>query len=104
MQLARYATRLITIFHIDTSKNGKITLDLLGSLMLFIQQYVSNQKKPKWTALIIIDSQATKSTCKGKAAEESEGFCNYKTTKGIKRHLAVNRLKFHFSHLTFNTF
>lgn len=48
------------------------------------------QKKPKWTTLIIIDSQAVKNTCN--AGVESKGFCHYKCTNGIKRHLAVDTL------------
>ena len=45
-------------------------------------------KKPEWTTLIIIDSQAVKNTCN--ASRESSGFCFYKSTNGIKRHLAVD--------------
>ncbi|WP_371257786.1 transposase [Synechococcus sp. PCC 7502] len=57
------------------------------------------KKKPKWTTLIIIDSQATKTTCN--AGVESRGFCSYKATNGIKRHLAVDSLGFpFFTHLT----
>jgi hypothetical protein len=52
----------------------------------------TSQKKPKWTTLIIIDSQATKNTCN--ASIESKGFCSYKATNGIKRHLAVDSLGF----------
>ena len=59
----------------------------------------TSQKKPKWTTLIIIDSQATKNTCN--ASIESKGFCSYKATNGIKRHLAVDSLGFpFFTHLT----
>lgn len=36
----------------------------------------TGQKKPKWTTLIIIDSQAVKNTCN--ASVESKGFCFYK--------------------------
>jgi len=57
------------------------------------------KKKPKWTTLIIIDSQATKNTCN--ASAESKGFCSYKATNGIKRHLAVDSLGFpFFTHCT----
>lgn len=52
------------------------------------------QKKPKWTRLLIIDSQAVKNTCN--ASIESKGFCFYKATNGIKRHLAVDILGFPF--------
>jgi transposase len=57
------------------------------------------KKKAKWTTLIIIDSQAVKNTCN--ASVESKGFCFYKATNGIKRHLAVDTLGFpFFSHCT----
>ncbi len=56
-------------------------------------------KKPEWTTLIIIDSQAVKNTCN--ASRESSGFCFYKSTNGIKRHLAVDSLGFpFFTHCT----
>jgi hypothetical protein len=44
--------------------------------------------------LLIIDSQAVKNTCN--AGVESKGFCFYKATNGIKRHLAVDSLGFPF--------
>ena len=57
------------------------------------------QKKRTWTTLIIIDSQAVKNTCN--AEVESKGFCAYKATNGIKRHLAVDSLGFpFFTHCT----
>lgn len=57
------------------------------------------KKKAKWTTLIIIDSQAVKNTCN--ASTESKGFCFYKSTNGIKRHLAVDSLGFpFFTHCT----
>lgn len=40
------------------------------------------------------DSQAVKNTCN--ASVESKGFCFYKATNGIKRHLAVDTLGFPF--------
>ncbi|WP_446684834.1 transposase [Cyanobacterium sp. IPPAS B-1200] len=43
---------------------------------------------------MIIDSQAVKNTCN--AGVESRGFCGYKLTNGIKRHLAVDSLGFPF--------
>jgi hypothetical protein len=49
-------------------------------------------KKPKWTQLMIIDSQTVKNTYQ--ASVETKGFCFYKATNGIKRHLAVNTLGF----------
>ncbi|MEL6322262.1 MAG: transposase, partial [Cyanobacteria bacterium J06626_14] len=49
--------------------------------------------------MMIIDSQAVKNTCN--AEMESNGFCHYKSTNGIKRHLAVDSLGFpFFSHCT----
>ena len=39
---------------------------------------------------MMIDSQAVKNTCK--ASIESKGYCFYKSTNGIKRHLAVDTL------------
>ena len=57
------------------------------------------KKKPKWTTLMIIDSQAVDNTCN--ASIESKGFCSYKMKNGIKRHLAVDILGFpFFSHCT----
>jgi len=73
----------------------------------------TRQKKPKWTWLLIVDSQAVKNTCN--ASVESKGFCHYKCTNGrefwdrfsapksliIKRHLAVDTLgKPFFTHCT----
>ena len=47
----------------------------------------------------MIDSQAVKNTCN--AGIESKGFCFYKSTNGIKRHLAVDTLGFpFFTHCT----
>ena len=49
--------------------------------------------------MLIIDSQAVKNTCN--ASIESKGFCHYKCTNGIKRHLAVDTLGFpFFTHCT----
>jgi len=49
--------------------------------------------------LLIIDSQAVKNTCN--ASIDSKGFCHYKCTNGIKRHLAVDPLGFpFFTHCT----
>jgi len=67
--------------------------------MHYIVRQESKLKKTKWTTLIIIDSQATKNTCN--ASVESKGFCSYKATNGIKRHLAVDSLGFpFFTHCT----
>ena len=43
---------------------------------------------------MIIDSQAVKNTCN--ASVDSKGYCFYKSTNGIKRHLAVDTLGFPF--------
>ncbi len=49
--------------------------------------------------MIIIDSQAVKNTCN--ASVDTKGFCFYKSTNGIKRHLAVDTLGFpFFTHCT----
>jgi len=57
------------------------------------------KKKPRWTTLLIIDSQAVKNTCNAGIA--SQGFCHYKVTNGIKRHLAVDTIGFpFFTHCT----
>ena len=57
------------------------------------------KKKPQYTSLIIIDSQAVKNTCN--AAKDTSGFCFYKNTNGIKRHLAVDTLGLpFFTHCT----
>ena len=42
----------------------------------------------------MIDSQAVKNTCN--ASIETKGFCFYKCTNGIKRHLATDSLGFPF--------
>lgn len=48
---------------------------------------------------MIVDSQAVKNTCNAKV--ESKGYCFYKSTNGIKRHLAVDTLGFpFFTHCT----
>jgi transposase len=60
---------------------------------------VQVKKNGKWTTLILIDSQAVKNTCN--ASSDSNGFCHYKATNGIKRHLAVDSLGFpFFTHCT----
>jgi len=48
---------------------------------------------------MLIDSQAVKNTCN--ASVTSKGYCFYKLTNGIKRHLAVDTLGFpFFTHCT----
>ncbi len=39
---------------------------------------------------MLVDSQAVKNTCN--ASKASKGFCAYKATNGLKRHLAVDTL------------
>ncbi len=47
----------------------------------------------------MIDLQAVKNTCN--VGIETKGYCFYKSTKGIKRHLAVDSLGFpFFTHCT----
>lgn len=59
----------------------------------------AGKKKAQWTTLLIIDSQAVKNTCN--ASVNSKGYCFYKSTNGIKRHLAVDTLGFpFFTHCT----
>ena len=75
--------------------------DVLDNLLNTLHAKVREQvkKKPKWTTLILIDSQAVKNTCN--ASITSKGFCSYKATNGIKRHLAVDTLGFpFFTHCT----
>ena len=48
---------------------------------------------------MIIDSQAVQNTCN--ASVDSKGYCFYKSSNGIKRHLAVDTLGFpFFTHCT----
>ena len=74
---------------------------VLEKLMTLLHEKVREQsdKKPKWTRLMMADSQAVKNTCN--ASVESKGFCHYKATNGIKRHLVVDTLGFpFFTHCT----
>jgi transposase len=74
---------------------------ILDKMMTELHAQVRQQakKKPKWTTLMIVDSQAVKNTCN--ASVDSKGFCHYKTTNGIKRHLVVDSLGFpFFTHCT----
>jgi transposase len=64
-------------------------------LMQVLHEQVRTQvKKPRWTTLMIIDSQAVKNTCN--TGVDSKGFCFYKATNEIKRHLTVDTLGFPF--------
>lgn len=66
---------------------------VLEQMMTALHSRVRQQvkKKPRWTRLLIVDSQAVKNTCN--ASVKSKGFCHYKYTNGIKRHLAVDTLE-----------
>jgi transposase len=84
-------------WHYKQWREAKVFEKLMSLLHGQVRQQV--KKKPKWTRLIIIDSQAVKNTCN--ASIESKGFCFYKATNGIKRHLAVDTLGFpFFTHCT----
>ncbi len=75
--------------------------EIIENIMTILHSRVREQvnKKGQWTTLLIIDSQAVKNTCN--ASIESKGFCFYKSTNGIKRHLAVDTLGFpFFTHCT----
>ncbi|NJK64849.1 MAG: IS5 family transposase [Synechococcaceae cyanobacterium SM2_3_1] len=69
------------------------TFDKLGK---FCHQKLREQvdKNPHYSSLIMVDSQAVKNTCT--ASKDTSGFCLYKATNGIKRHLAVDSLGFPF--------
>ncbi len=74
---------------------------VIENMMRKLHEQVREQvkKRTNWTTLLIIDSQAVKNTCN--ASIESKGFCFYKSTNGIKRHLAVDTLGFpFFTHCT----
>ena len=93
-------TSLLTQRFIGTTSSGE-TQGAIKTLVSTLHEQVREQikKKPKWTTLIIIDSQAVKNTCN--ASVESKGFCSDKATNGIKRHLAVDTLGFpFFTHCT----
>ena len=65
-----------------------------------MDKYANKSKKSQVDlGAIIIDSQAVQNTCN--ASVKSKGFCFYKATNGIKRHLAVDTLGFpFFTHCT----
>jgi transposase len=84
-------------WHYKQWRNAGVFEELMRLLHEQVREQA--QKKPKWTTLIIIDSQAVKNTCT--AGVDSKGFCFYKATNGIKRHLAVDTLGFpFFTHCT----
>ena len=79
-------------WHYKQWRDGGVIEKLMDALHQQVRQQV--KKKAKWTTLIIIDSQAVKNTCN--ASVDSKGYCFYKSTNGIKRHLAVDTLGFPF--------
>lgn len=84
-------------WHYKQWRNAGVLDKMMTELHAQVRQQA--KKKPKWTRLIIVDSQAVKNTCN--ASVDSKGFCHYKTTNGIKRHLAVDTLGFpFFTHCT----
>jgi transposase len=90
---------LLPLFSGIISSGGR--LGVIETIMVTLHQQIraSVKKQPRWTTLIIIDSQAVKNTCN--ASKSSKGFCFYKTTNGIKRHLAVDSLGLpFFTHCT----
>ncbi len=92
-------TSLPTRRYSGTTSSGAQKECWSESEMPCTRRFEPRSKKPKWTTLLLIDSQAVKNTCN--ASVESKGFCFYKSTNGIKRHLAVDRLGFpFFAHCT----
>jgi len=82
-----------------TTSSGALKACWTPSGMRSMNKCASRSKKTKWTRLLLIDSQAVKNTCN--ASVDSKGFCFYKSTNGIKRHLAVDTLGFpFFTHCT----
>ncbi len=101
MQLGRFAQRPTTLFDrvlaLQTVARSGRSRDTDACFTW--TSAPRREKKVNWTTLIIIDSQAVKNTCN--ASVESKGFCFYKSTNGIKRHLAVDTLGFpFFTHCT----
>jgi transposase len=87
-----------TVFwHYKQWRSDGVLDQIMATLHAKVRQQV--KKKPKWTRLLIIDSQAVKNTCN--ASVKSKGFCHYKCTNGIKRHLAIDTLGLpFFTHCT----
>jgi len=82
-----------TVFHYFSQWRKDGTFEKMED---FCHQKLREQvgKIPIYSSLIIVDSQAVKNTCT--AGKETTGFCFYKATNGIKRHLAVDSLGFPF--------
>ncbi|WP_245939779.1 IS5 family transposase [Stenomitos frigidus] len=84
-------------WHYKQWREAGVIEPLMGVLPGQVRKQV--KKKPQWTTLIIMDSQAVKNTCN--ASVDSKGFCFDRATNGIKRHLAVDTLGFpFFTHCT----
>jgi transposase len=81
----------VFLYYSEWSKEG-VWDKIMGCLHGKAREQIG--KKPLWTQLILADSQAVKNTCT--AGKETKGFCMYKATNGIKRHLAVDTLGFPF--------
>lgn len=90
--MARFAKRFPAIFYcflalqvLESRRNNRKNERFFAST-----NQKTSPKKRKHTRLIIIDSQVVKNG--SSAWKESKGFCLYKATNGIKRHLAVDTL------------
>lgn len=94
LDLPPYST---VFWHYKQWRSDKVIERMMEALHQSVREKA--EKKPVWTTLIMIDSQAVKNTCN--ASIETKGFCFYKSTNGIKRHLAVDILGFpFFAHCT----
>lgn len=77
---------------IGTTKSGEPQGYLRNwwvSYLGLVREQVKKRTGRRWLSL---NSQAVKNTCN--ASVESKGFCFYKATNGIKRHLAIDTLGF----------
>ena len=90
--MGRFAKRFPAIFYcflalqvLESRRNNRKNERFFAST-----NQKTSPKKRKHTRLIIIDSQVVKNG--SSAWKESKGFCLYKATNGIKRHLAVDTL------------
>ncbi|MBT9139175.1 MAG: hypothetical protein DDT31_01756 [Syntrophomonadaceae bacterium] len=79
-------------WHYKQWREGGVIEEINQALQAQVREQA--EKKPKYTSLIIVDSQAVKNTCN--ASVKSKGFCAYKSTNGIKRHLAVDNMGYPF--------
>ena len=101
VQLGGFAERFTALLHsvlalLAVAQRRSVGRDATG---VAFPSARTRPKKPKWTRLLIVDSQFVKNTCN--ASIETKGFCHYKCTNGIKRHLAVDTLGLpFFTHCT----